>query len=161
MTSTIIPQPPAVPFDPAAFLAIYPIFAAVSTPQLQNYYDLAGGFCANSTCNPAFCDGTLTSLLFLLTAHIAWLQSPRDANGNPSSTGTPAPPLVGRVSSANQGSVSVSLESQYPPGTPQWYQQTQWGATYWAMTAGYRTMRYVPRPTRVFSAVYTGRRGLF
>ena len=56
--------------------------------------------------------------------------------------------LVGRISSASVGSVSVSTENAGATQSASWYQQTQYGSTYWAMTASFRTMRYVPGPSR-------------
>ena len=75
-------------------------------------------------------------LLGLLTAHIAKLFAPIN--------GVPSPDFVGRLASASEGSVSTSFD--FPGVTPNsaWYMQTKYGAMYWAMTARYRSMRYVP-----------------
>lgn len=148
------PLPPAVPFDYATWILRFPIFTAVSEPLAQLYFDEAGILCANNTCNPYYCSGQLSVLLNLLTAHIAWLNAPRDTQGNPATTGTAPAPIVGRISSASEGSVSLSAENQYPPGTPQWYQQTQWGSEYWVLTANSRTMRYAAQPTFVPDSIY-------
>lgn len=78
----------------------------------------------------------LTQLLYLLTAHVTAL------NFNPDGTVKPFNSPVGRLASATEGSVTATFENEYPPGTPQWYQQTSFGAAYWAATANYRTMRY-------------------
>jgi hypothetical protein len=96
-----------------------------------------------------YCDNTPTSLirdaspggqremmLNMVTSHIAALNAP--IGGQPSS------PLVGRISNAAQGSVSVATQNDYPPGTVQWFQQTKYGAAFWAATAQFRTMHYVP-----------------
>lgn len=158
----IAPVPP-VTFDPTAFVARYPEFAPLTMDQLQAYFNEACLYCANNTCNPAFADGTLATLLNMLTAHVAWLNAPRDGNGNPAATGQPAAPIVGRISSANQGSVSVQADmGDTNAGSPSqaWYMQTKYGAAYWAATAQYRTARYSARPTFVPSGIYTGRRWL-
>lgn len=89
-------------------------------------------------------------LLGLLTAHVAMLYAMRDAQGRPSDTGTvPPPQSVGRVSSAGQGSVNVSLEfeTNQQPGAD-WYLQTSFGGAYWTATAQFRTGFYMPGPQR-------------
>lgn len=155
---------PAVTFDPAAFTARYPEFGALSTPQLQAYFNETNVYCANDTCNPSFGVGVLPTLLNMLTAHIAWLNAPRDANGIPAQTGAPASPLVGRISDATEGSVSVSTDmGDADAGSPSqaWYMQTQYGVAYWYASAPYRTARYLANPTFVPSAIFTGRRGVY
>lgn len=82
----------------------------------------------------------------MLTAHIAQLYS---AVSNQAQS-----QLVGRISSANQGPATIQVDNDYPSGTPQWFQQTKYGSSWWAATAPYRTMRY-----RVGAAGYGGRRG--
>ena len=83
----------------------------------------------------------------MLTAHLAWLYAPRDANGNPASTGQIAPPLVGRISTASEGSVSVSTELT-SSGSPSeaFFSQTKYGLSFWQATAQFRTARYAARP---------------
>ena len=146
---------PAITFDPIGFVARYPEFAALTQAQLTAYFAEAALYCANDTCNPAFVAGVLGPLLNMLTAHIAWLYAPRTSD-LPSPVGAVASPLVGRITTASEGSVSVSTTSDYPPGTPQWFQQTNYGSSYWAATAQFRTMRYVVGP-RAFG--YPGLRG--
>ncbi len=78
----------------------------------------------------------------MLTAHIAALYSQSRGDpepGQPKDANTP----VGRISNATEGSVTVALE--YDATNPQeWFSQTKYGASFWAATATYRTMRYVP-----------------
>lgn len=156
---------PAVTFTYADWIAQFPDFANVSQAAATGYFNRASILCANDTCNPAFgLDGTggmLLTLLYLLTAHIAWLNSPRDANGNPSSTGTsPSPPIVGRINSAVEGSVNVGADmGDANAGSPSqaWYMQTKWGAEYWSATAGFRTARYVGTPAPILAPAYIGR----
>ena len=149
----------AVEFNYGTWVARYPEFAAVSEQLAQAYWDEAALYCANNTCNPAFADGALPTLLNMLTSHIAWLNAPRDLNGNPASTGTPASPIVGRISSASQGSVSVSTEmGDVAGGSPSqpWYMQTVYGSSYWFATSKYRTARYSANPMRVAGTGYPG-----
>jgi len=76
-------------------------------------------------------------LLGLLTAHIAALNAP--LNGNAAST------LVGRITSATEGSVSVSVAYPEVAGA-EWFNQTRYGAMFWTATKQYRTAQYFPGP---------------
>lgn len=156
---------PAVTFDYNGWVAAFPTFGGISSGDAQMYFDGASTFQANDTCNPTFStmvamgSGQVTllrRLLWLLTCHLAFLGAFRDANGNPSSTGTQPPaPLVGRVSQAAEGSVNVSVEldtTGYP--IPAFFQQTPWGLQYWQATAQFRQAIYVPNPTRVVNGAY-------
>lgn len=155
----------AVTFNYAAWVAAYPLFAGISEPDAQSYFDGAGMFCANDTFNPAWgitipqnnvMAPLLQRLLWLLTCHLAYLGAFRDAAGNPSTTGTVAPsPLVGRISSAAEGSVNVSTELDaggYP--MPAFFAQTPWGLQFWQATAQFRQARYVANPTMVYNGAY-------
>jgi hypothetical protein len=133
-------------------VALFPEFAALDPTLGAAYFMRAtGSIIANSTTNPIFGDGNLPYLIYLATSHVAWLNAPKDANGNPSATGTPAPNLVGRVSSASEGSVSLQLDwpSSDPSAQEKYLSQTKYGAEYWAATAQYRTANYAARPTIV------------
>lgn len=72
-------------------------------------------------------------ILNLLTAHIAKLNYPLN--------GEPASPLVGRINSASEGSVSVGTDLQVP-GSAQWFAQTPYGLSAWQAMAGARTFHY-------------------
>ncbi len=78
---------------------------------------------------------TRAYLLNLLVAHITQLTYGIDGQAP---TG-----IVGRISSATQGSVSVQTQFKTQSEAAAYYVQTQWGATYWQSTAIYRTARYV------------------
>lgn len=136
---------PAVTFDYAQWLVVYPYFSGISQGAAQAYFNLATLYCANKL-GPVCDVATLAALLYLLTAHVAWLMSPKDANGNPTSSGGTLNPVVGRMSSATEGSVSIQTDNQYAPGSAQWFQQTPWGAAYWQATAIYRTFRWRASP---------------
>ncbi len=127
---------PVVTFDYPTWAARYPELAgSVAQPLAQLYFNEATLYCDNTGTGVITDAPTLTTLLNMLTAHIAAL--------NASINGKEPTPLVGRINSASEGSVSVQAQNDYPPGTVQWYQQTKYGAAYWAATAQYRTMRYV------------------
>lgn len=159
---------PPVTFDFSEWIAIFPEFAACNSAQAGFWFARASFLCWNSLYNPAVaatCDtAMLKTLLYLLTAHIAWLNAPRDAAGAPASQGAPPSPLVGRIDSAAEGSVNVHADmGDANAGSPSqaWYEQTRYGAEYWAMTAFARTARYLANPTVVPGPVYTGRRFVY
>lgn len=159
-------ETPPVTFDNADWIARFPEFTAVGGTLGQTYFNRATLFCANTLRNPALTNcagetavGMLKDLLYLMTSHIAWLNAPRDAQGNPAASGTPANPVVGRVSQAHEGSVSVSLDmGEANAGSPSqaWYMQTRYGSEFWYATASARTFRYAPGPLRNFEPVYPG-----
>ena len=131
---------PAVVFDPAAFKARYPEFAAVADPALQACFDEAGMYLSNSD-KPVANETRRLVLFNMLTAHVAYI------GGLLSADGMPRP--VGRVSQASEGSVSAAFEGVPPtPGSGAWFQQSQYGAAFWQATSSLRGMRYVPCPTR-------------
>lgn len=137
----------SVTFNYADWVAQNPALANISEPQATNFFNLATLYFNNLGW-----PGSLTqaaTLLYMLTAHIARLFAPRDALGNPSSAGTFPPPIVGRVSSASQGSISVQTDydSNSSP-SEKWYNQTPEGAAYWAATAQFRTALFIPGPQR-------------
>jgi hypothetical protein len=146
---------PPFAFSLDTWIAMFPEFTQITQPYGQAYWNNATLICANSCTNPAAGDGNLQALLYWLTSHFAWLQSARDANGNPVVAGTAgaqAPsPLVGRISDATEGSVSVATEwnASDPSALENFLTQTKYGAAYWAMTSQYRTARYLARPTIV------------
>lgn len=128
-------------FDPAAFKAAYPAFVNVPDALLTEYFNIATLYLSNTDCSIVQDIAKRTTLLWLLTAHIAYLSGA--LNPVP---GTPG--LVGRVSSATEGSVSVSTEYPTNPSNA-WFLQTQWGAIFWQATLSYRSFRYRARPTVV------------
>jgi hypothetical protein len=144
MTVVACPNPPPiitpgiVQFDTDEFLGLYPVF----TPQQAV---LPGNFALattqlNNTCGSRVYDPTLRqTLLYLLTCHITQLLN---GIGSTAATG-----VVGRIADASEGSVSVSAEWEAVGGPSQaGFLQTQWGAQFWALTAQFRTMRYIPSP---------------
>ena len=132
---------PAVVFDPAAFKARYPEFAAVANPTLAACFDEAGLYLSNTDNSPVQNLTRRATLLNMLTAHVAYI------GGLLSADGMPRP--VGRVSQASEGSVSAAFEGVPPtPGSGAWFQQSQYGAAFWQATSGLRGMRYIPCQTR-------------
>lgn len=130
-----------VAFNYDAWVARYPELAGSVSPQLAAaYFAEAELYCDNTPGSIVTDESRRSLFLNMLVSHIAQLNAP--LNGQPSQT------LVGRISSASQGSVTVSIANDYPPGTVQWFQATKYGAAYWVATSPYRTAKYVPAPVR-------------
>ncbi len=156
---------PAIQFVYADWVAAFPSFGEIIESDAQMYFDGASTLCANDTCSPAFPVQVsmnnsqvplLKRLLWLLTCHLAYLGAFRNASGIPSSSGTiPPVPVIGRVSSASEGSVSITSEfdtNGYP--VPAFFQQTPWGLQYWQALAPTRTMQYSPRTSFVPTSIF-------
>lgn len=122
-------------FDPVAFVVRYPEFSTVQAA-LPALFGEATLILDNTVASPIQQIEQRTPLLWMLTAHLAALNL--GVNGNAPS------PLVGRVNTASEGSVSVGTDYGTQPATAAWYLQTKYGAEYWQMTQSIRTMRYVP-----------------
>lgn len=130
-----------VTFVYADWSALYPeLVASTSAPQALAYFNRAC-LILNNTDSSIVADITeRTNLLYLLTAHLAALgQSKAVAAG-----------LVGRITSASEGTVSLGVQGDLGGGMGAgYYQQTEYGWLYWLATASYRTARYVAPPQRV------------
>lgn len=128
-----------VVFDAANFKIRYPEFAGVADLVLSARFDEATLYLNNTDVSPVQDITRRTVLLYLLTAHIAFISGALNVDGKPGP--------VGRVSSATEGSVSVSLEFQ-TPGSAAWFMQSQYGASFWQATSSLRGFRYIAQPTR-------------
>lgn len=145
-----------VSFDYSFFQRRYPDLAHWVSPDMgQMYFDLAtlyldpsdggasgyvqgyGPTGCYAVGNPVRNVAQRQILLGLLTAHIATLQAPLNGQASPAT--------VGRVSSATEGSVSVSFDLPSMPGA-EWFGLTKWGQLAWQAMAPYRTARYIPGP---------------
>ncbi|MBS9443022.1 DUF4054 domain-containing protein [Photorhabdus heterorhabditis] len=126
-----------VVFDVVKFRIRYPEFSSVSDVLLDAYFIEATPYLNNTAQSPVSELELRAMLLNMLVAHIAELN-------RLSASGTAANPLVGRVSSASEGSVSVSADMGAVSERAAWFLQTKYGAMYWQATAQYRTMRYIP-----------------
>jgi len=124
--------------------ARYPELAGWVTPgQALGFFDRAALLLDNTPRSPVRDCDERRILLGLLVAHIAKMNAPID--------GQEPSPLVGRISSASEGGVSVSTEygGEAEPGEA-WYLQTKYGAEFWAATRRFRLGRYHvgPQPFR-------------
>ncbi len=146
------PTPPTfgiVTFTPAEFVAAYPEFTGIqNAPMIQNF--ALATLSLNNSCGSRVRDANQRqALLFLLVAHMTLL-----SNGSNDGAGNVQPPvgIVGRIDAAAEGSVNVSAQFEAPPNASLAYCiQTKYGAQYWALTARYRTMIYIPAPGADYS----------
>lgn len=126
-----------VTFDPAAFKVRYPEFSTVSDPLLQAYFDeVTLAYLDNTEASRVQQVEQRSVLLNMLVAHVAALNA--GVNGQAPS------PLVGRVNTATEGSVSIGTDMGTVPFTAAWFMQTKYGASFWQASAQFRTMQYVP-----------------
>jgi hypothetical protein len=142
----------AVTFDYAAWLARYPEFIDVDSVLVT---DIANNVAPVYLRNDGFGEvgaygGAMVQdyLLKLVVAHLVQLFCVPSSVGA-SSSGVGSPQLVGRITNATEGSVSVQVaDIPVVPGTNQpFWAQTKYGLAYWTATSVYRTMHYRrPRP---------------
>lgn len=130
----------SVTFDPTAFKLRYPEFAALGNPLLAAYFAEATLYLNNGD-DSKVSDLTVRAILLnMLVAHLSMLNA--GANGAAPSD------LVGRVSQASEGSVSVTADMGATPGSAAWYMQTKYGAAFWQASLPFRTFAYVPGASR-------------
>ena len=109
-------------FDKEAFIAIYPQFAEVSDASLQFAWQNALMISGLET-NTDYTDAQKQNLLFMLMCHMLTLNQ----------RGT-----AGAMTSATEGSVSVSFSAPQTGTEAEWYQLTPCGAAYWQIMKGHR-----------------------
>jgi hypothetical protein len=127
-----------VSFNYATWAAMYPELSTVSSAAAQGYFAQATLYQANDGSGPVGDPNAQLALLNMLTAHIAAL--------NATINGQQPNALVGRISSATEGSVTVSTELPVSAGMEAWCAQTKYGIAWWNATRQYRTFRYAPGP---------------
>ena len=132
-------------WNQALFVARYPEFTASVNANPTLYASLfaeAGLYLNNTDCSVVQDVNLRTTLLNMITAHIAFIGGQLTADGQPRP--------VGRVATATEGAVSASFD--YPattPGSGPWFAQSQYGIAFWQATTCYRGMNYSPQPTQV------------
>lgn len=127
-----------VVFDYAAWALLFPTLAtSIDEPTAQAYFDSATLFLDNTPASQVWNLTKRALVLNYLTAHVAQLFG--TVNGQPPS------PLVGKISQATEGSVSVTVDW---PATANnaWWLQTPYGAFAWQALAPWRTALYVAAP---------------
>lgn len=129
-------------FNYDVWAARYPDLATkVDAPLAEAYFLEAGLYLNNTDCSPVADVNVRLVLLNMLVSHIATLNL-SEANGG---TG-----LVGRVSKATEGTVSVETSLGGLSDQATWFAQTPYGLSFWQATARYRTARYRAGPKPMF-----------
>lgn len=118
-----------VDFDYEEFIQEYPEFSTFTQTQLQNFFDIATGILNNTYSTPVCDKDKLKRMLYLLTAHIAFLH--KRGMG-----------VVGVLSGATEGSVSTNFAVPTNQNA-QWYLQSGYGQLFWQMSLPYRLGKYV------------------
>lgn len=126
-----------VVFNYAQWAARFPELAgSVAEPLAQAYFEEATLYLSNDDSVSRVKNQARRALILnLIVAHIAKL--------NPTASGEAAA-LVGRISSATEGSVTVQADLQIKSESAQWWVQTPYGLQAWQALAAYRTAVYVP-----------------
>ena len=113
------------------FKEIYPELNVTAT-KAQWAFEMACCIVNNTPNSFVCCLCERQKLLYLLTAHILFLQS--RGNGN-----------IGTIGNASEGSVSVGYStSSIDKLGAGWFGQSQYGLLFWQMTLKYRSGFYVP-----------------
>ena len=122
-------------FDYGSWSVRFPALALTTTPALAALlFAEATLLLDNTDTSPVVDPAQRLVLLNLIVAHLATL------------TGLGATGAVGRVKSAQEGSVQVETDYGNAKGDQLYWIQTSYGAQYWQLTAPYRTMGYIPGP---------------
>lgn len=124
-----------VTFDIDKFRDMYPEFSDVTDTQLGFIFDEATDYLDNTDYSLVIDGVKRERLLYLLMAHICYLRY--GDNKGRGGTG-----LVGRISSATEGSVSVGTELGAMAIGTAWYTQSPYGLAYWQATKVYRMANY-------------------
>ncbi|HGK4602799.1 TPA: DUF4054 domain-containing protein [Yersinia enterocolitica] len=126
-----------VVFDITKFRAMFPEFSNVADDLLPFLFDQATDYLNNS--DFSLVDNVIKRerLLYLLMAHLAYMRY-GDVKGDGGSG------MVGRLSSASEGSVSASSEAGVVEFRYMWYTQSPYGMDYWQATKVYRMANYYP-----------------
>ncbi len=137
-----------VTFDYILWAETFPELSYIDEVHAQMYFNQAVTFHRNDGGGPVSDNAQQLRLLNLVTAHLA----ARYAEGQILA----GSPFTGSITSASEGSVSVSGQPLMAPGTQAWWLTTKYGSDYWFATAPYRTMHYrVARP-RIFDPMPWG-----
>lgn len=139
-------------FDYSAWAALFPEMAgSVNSTLAGSFFTVAELLLDNTDCSPVQNVAARLVMLNYATAHLASL------SGYPLQAGQTIPEprdLVGRTSSASEGTVSVSVDYGPMRENSAWWLQTQYGATFWQLTRQFRTMQYRVPPPRYFGPLY-------
>lgn len=136
----------------AEWRARYPQYDNLTDEQIEDLLLDATDYLENTPCSIVSNLDKRKRLIYLLTAHLAFLFYP-DVNGD-GGTG-----FVGRIGNATEGSVSISSGISGVPFKAEFFMQSKYGYDFWERTKIYRMGLYVPGP-RVSRCFIRGR-GLY
>lgn len=130
-------------FDYDLWAARYPELApSVSRAMAAALFDEAGAYLDNTDVSIVADPVKRLRLLNMLVSHLAVL--------NVAVNGQAPSGLVGRITNASEGSVSVATDIGTMTNASAWFMQTRYGMSFWQATASLRTMRYIPGRQPVF-----------
>jgi hypothetical protein len=144
----IDPNSGAVLLNYQKFAALFPTLAvpSITEDMCQAWWMVAGtNYFNNTSGSPCADPAKRENILMWVTAHLLTLFVP--INGEQPST------LVGRISNASEGSVSVGVDMGNQPQSAAWWNQTPFGAAAYNMMRKYALTRYFPGPRPVFDPV--------
>lgn len=121
----------------ASFRAMYPEFSNVADAVLPFLFDQSTDYLDNTDFSLVDDAIKRERLLYMLMAHLAYMRY-GDSAGNG------GPGMVGRISSASEGTASASSELGPIEFRYAWYTQSQYGMDYWQATKIYRMANYYP-----------------
>lgn len=125
--------------DPNEWLKLYPMYDNLTIEQVDDLLIAATDFLENTVCSVVQDVEKRKRLIYLVAAHLAYLFY-QDKNGNGGAGG-----LVGRLSSATEGSVSVGSTMSNVPFSAEFFLQSPFGFAFWQRTLVYRMGLYTPR----------------
>lgn len=126
-----------VAFNLANFRAMFPELSNIPDDTLPFIFDQSTDYLDNSHYSLVIQEAKRERLLYLLMAHLAYMRyGDKDGKGGSG--------MVGRVSSASEGSVSVSSELGSIEFRNAWYTLSPYGMDYWQATKVYRMANYYP-----------------
>lgn len=130
-----------VSFDYPTWETQYPMFSATVDADAAAFaFSLAELVCDNTDTSIVTKEDQRQKLLYMATAHICQIYY--------GSSLQPVSPLVGRVSGATEGSVTIQTDYGQQSASAAWWNQTKWGALFWAATNMFRRGFCVPDPGR-------------
>ena len=141
-TPSFITQPAtgAAIFDYALWSATYPeLVANVSKARATALFMQAALYLDNTACSIVTDPSQRIVLLNAIVAHLAYLGGAGNADGSASG-------LVGPITRASEGSVSVGTGLGSLDEQAAFWASSPYGYQYWQLTAPLRTARYVPGP---------------
>ncbi|MEX6224790.1 DUF4054 domain-containing protein [Providencia hangzhouensis] len=116
---------------------MFPDFSNIADELLPYLFDQATDYLDNTEFSLVIQADKRERLLYLLMAHLAYMRyGDKDGKGGSG--------MVGRVSSASEGSVSVSSELGSIEFRNAWYTLSPYGMDYWQATKVYRMANYYP-----------------